>query len=681
MLNFANPLYLYWLPALAIPVVLHLINRSRPVVTFFPSLRFIRRAKLPQKGQRRLENRSLLLVRLLLLAALILILAKPKWSPRRVLSGPTQAAETLLLVDISASMGGWDSLPALRRQAQAVFKEHRGDRFGLIASSDHPELVLPLGTSPKDILRALDSLQISNLRGRHGPALQQAQALLSSGSRRQRLIIASDFQVSDWQDGDLPRFADQVDVQFLDVSPERARNLGIVAVQAKRLSEETIRVTVQVRNYGNAADRTTVQLQTDSGLLQQEALIPPRQNRQAVFTFSAHGSQTSEVRLSDDAYLGDNSYRFWCGAVPPARILAVVPFAQEPEKEAELFFIKTALGVPFATADAGCQLETVAAEHFFALNLAQVDALMLLGAVNYFGPPELSLLQGYLESGGTVLITPGRTAGHQIRKLGEAGLLDASFVKLVEAKQKMADSFLIGGVAPDSRLSLLFPKPEETDLMLFAIRRYVKVAPGPKSRSLLTLQNGDPALLEQDVARGRLVAPCFGLDHVWSDFPTASSFLPVLLEILHSPASERTTIQRLDCGQSPQVPEGLIASSASVGEVQAYDTSIPGAWLMGETPVEVNISRQESQLEKIDLLTLHSRLRLSASSQADFAAKATLDSPAAFGVPLWSICALAVVALLIVELFGAGLADQTFGIKRPPHPLGSPSQPSSSEKP
>ena len=58
-MRFLTPAFLAGLAALAIPVLIHLINRERRVVVEFPSLMFLR--KIPYKSVRRQKLRHILL--------------------------------------------------------------------------------------------------------------------------------------------------------------------------------------------------------------------------------------------------------------------------------------------------------------------------------------------------------------------------------------------------------------------------------------------------------------------------------------------------------------------------------------------------------------------------------------------------------------------------------------------
>src|SRR6478735_8927403 len=76
-MNFLAPAFLAGLAALAIPVIIHMINRERKVVVEFPSLMFLER--IPYKSVRRQKIRHLLLLilRCLALALLAAAFARP----------------------------------------------------------------------------------------------------------------------------------------------------------------------------------------------------------------------------------------------------------------------------------------------------------------------------------------------------------------------------------------------------------------------------------------------------------------------------------------------------------------------------------------------------------------------------------------------------------------------------
>ena len=77
MLVFANPAFLWALTAAAIPLMLHMFQRRRTVVTPFPTLRFLKAAQKRSSSRVRFENFLLWLLRTLLLLMIGFAFALP----------------------------------------------------------------------------------------------------------------------------------------------------------------------------------------------------------------------------------------------------------------------------------------------------------------------------------------------------------------------------------------------------------------------------------------------------------------------------------------------------------------------------------------------------------------------------------------------------------------------------
>src|SRR6476620_1448267 len=102
-MNFLAPAFF---AALAIPVLIHLINRERKEVIEFPSLMFLQR--IPYKSVRRQKLRHILLLalRCLAIALLVAAFARPFFEKKRQSANSlTGAREVVVLLDHSASMG------------------------------------------------------------------------------------------------------------------------------------------------------------------------------------------------------------------------------------------------------------------------------------------------------------------------------------------------------------------------------------------------------------------------------------------------------------------------------------------------------------------------------------------------------------------------------------------------
>ena len=71
-MSFLTPLFLVGLAGLAIPVILHLIQKERKNVVQFPSLMFLRRIPYQSVRRRRIRHWFLLVMRLAALALIVL---------------------------------------------------------------------------------------------------------------------------------------------------------------------------------------------------------------------------------------------------------------------------------------------------------------------------------------------------------------------------------------------------------------------------------------------------------------------------------------------------------------------------------------------------------------------------------------------------------------------------------
>jgi hypothetical protein len=76
-MNFLAPLFFVALAGLAIPVLIHLIQREKKQIQHFPSLMFVRRIPYKSVQRRRIHNWLLLLMRMGALALIILAFARP----------------------------------------------------------------------------------------------------------------------------------------------------------------------------------------------------------------------------------------------------------------------------------------------------------------------------------------------------------------------------------------------------------------------------------------------------------------------------------------------------------------------------------------------------------------------------------------------------------------------------
>ena len=107
-MSFLAPLFFVALAALAIPVLIHLIQREKKQVVRFPSLMFIQRVPYRSVRRRRIHNWLLLLVRLTALALIVLAFSRPFLERDDIDVATGGAREVVILLDQSYSLAFGD---------------------------------------------------------------------------------------------------------------------------------------------------------------------------------------------------------------------------------------------------------------------------------------------------------------------------------------------------------------------------------------------------------------------------------------------------------------------------------------------------------------------------------------------------------------------------------------------
>jgi hypothetical protein len=166
-LAFGSPWMLWGAALVALPILIHLLNRRATWWCPFAAMSFLLAAFKSRRRRLRMENLLLLLLRclLVLLAALAMALPfVPEDSPLAALSGGRR--ELVLIIDRSGSMGRLVApgvtaddrvLESLRRRLGAL-SEERGDAVTLICMGAGNPLPAPIGATPAMALAALDGL-------------------------------------------------------------------------------------------------------------------------------------------------------------------------------------------------------------------------------------------------------------------------------------------------------------------------------------------------------------------------------------------------------------------------------------------------------------------------------------------------------------------------------------------
>ena len=331
-MTFLAPLFALALAGLAIPVLLHLTQKEKKEVVYFPSLMFVRKIPYQASRRRRIQHWFLLLLRMAALTLIILAFTRPLWNTVDLPAALGQGArEVVVLLDTSYSMGYGPRWAAAQSAARdVVARLGASDRASIVTFGSGTEILLRNTAEHSALNSAIATAKPGASATRYSPALKVAGSLLAESQLpRREVVLISDFQRSGWrgQEGaSLPAGATltTVPIQGMASGP----NLSVTAVSLQRsrfANQERVTVTAGITNRSETPV-TNQQVKLEAGGLQV-----------ALKTFSVEGGASTSVsfdpftiagrnykgtvRLGDDALLADNSFNF---VVSPSESVHVI---------------------------------------------------------------------------------------------------------------------------------------------------------------------------------------------------------------------------------------------------------------------------------------------------------------------------------------------------------------------
>ena len=575
---FLNHLMLWGLFVASIPIIIHILNRRRHRALDWGAMRFLKVAFVTRHRRVRIEELILLILRTLLLALLVLAMARPFITSRRFSSAENRK-DLVIVLDASFSMGlksqGTTIFALAKAEARnAVDTLSDGDAVSVLLASNVPKpLVEGLSYDFEKIKGALarshESLSSLNMP----QSIDRALALLRKGQNPIReILIITDGQAHGWATGDVTAWqyvADQLEsftrkprVYVLTIGrKEQVTNLGVREIELRRTvvgTDRDVRITVNVRNSGeNAFDPSHLNFSIDGTRVRQvslEKLLPGAPTSASfVYRFKKSGSHFVTAELDSDMLESDNRAHFGLEVLEKLPVLLVDGATSPDPLKRETLFLNSALRptpryVVHPTVIAPAELARANLSEFRAVVLANVPRL---------GSTEIMKLTGFVRRGGGLLIVPGSrvdvdTYNATLWQKG-TGLLPTKMLKIVGDAARRDQPFRISetGLRNYAATKLLADK-EKSDLGDAQIFRYVKMAARAETTGVsvpLRLANADPLLVERQIEKGRVMVVACPLDATWSDLAMRNAFVVLVHEVIYYLASPLLPAHNIPAGK------------------------------------------------------------------------------------------------------------------------------------
>ena len=189
MFGFVNPLLLFGLLGIAVPILIHLLMRQRPRPRPWAAMIWLRNAVQVAQRRYRLTNFLLLLLRCLIALLIALAIARPS------MIGLGQGGDVVLVVDVSTSMGPTrDGSPLSTLASRLQEANPSSGAVRLITVGD--EVLLRQEGDWAEALDLLDKLEAETFAGGLDRLVvrEQVQTLIDMIPERSQVILVSDFR-------------------------------------------------------------------------------------------------------------------------------------------------------------------------------------------------------------------------------------------------------------------------------------------------------------------------------------------------------------------------------------------------------------------------------------------------------------------------------------------------------
>lgn len=547
-MSFLNPLFLFALAAVGLPLLIHLLNLRRPQKVSFSTLAFFKELKNTTIRRIRVKRFLLLLLRLAAIACLALVLARPFLPPSLSGGGNAQApALNAVLLDNSISMSRIGTKGPLIDQAKELALKLAE------SSKDEDRFLLQLTNGEAGISNILNT---ANFR-RSVDEVEAVSAGNFISSRMKGLVQTLDeapyevknvFLITDGQQSQLQPLADPemeglsftvIDVGAVDVQNTVVSNVSTSTNMLGVNIPFTLNVELANESEVPAANQF-VSLEFEGQNAGQYS-VSLQANERKTFSFEISPSQTGSAKgkifVEGDEFQPDNEY-FFTVQVPEKRDILWI---RGQDHSQEFVSYTGAMLRAAGENDAQMNYKEASPEILETENLSNYDAVILDG-INEVPEYSFSSLQDFAQNGGGILFFPSEqgvlnnyNAFLSEFNVGRFGGLQgeyASFRSVAKADEILEDHPAFSGLFErEQNEELRFTNPD--------IFYYYKLLTGGSGTSfdLLTMNNGDVAVHEKRVGQGTLILSSFGNDPGWTNFAVKPLFAPFYYRLLLYAAS------------------------------------------------------------------------------------------------------------------------------------------------
>lgn len=689
-MSFLTPLYALGLLAIAAPILFHLIQRKPRGEVPFSSLMFLTPTPPRLTRRSRLDNLLLLLLRAAALTLLALAFARPFWRQAAHTDfGNVERRRIAVVIDTSASMRRGDLWPKAKKLAEDAIAACRpADELALFAFDGTSRPLLSFhesATLDPSRRQAVARAQLDRLAPTWG-GTDLGQALIDTvaaiedvadtsekaGRMPRRIVLISDLQQGSRLEA-LGGFEWPSDVELdlktvTDLGSNASLHILADVIESDPSKGRPGRRVGVTNEPGSTREKFQLVRVDEKGVEAGQPIdvyVPPGESRVVQLPKPQRESAPGTLRLKGDAHPFDNTLY----SADERREEATVLYVGKDESDDPAGLLYYLERVFHDTPRRSVTIRT--ASPAVALTLESPRSLPLVILAGETTTENARKLRAYGEAGGTVLNV--MTAAGKAETL--ATLLDIPPWAIEEGTVKR--DLMLGEIAFDHPLFSALAPAQYNDFTKIHFWKYRRLGTDELNgaRILARFENGDPAIMEWGIGKGRIIVLASGWTPRDSQLARSSKFVPLMAALLEGrdarPASQANHLvhdplplpvaEGTAKGLTVRTPGGGTVATAP-GSTTFSETARPGRYTIettaGAREFAVNLDPLESKTAPLHVETLEQfGCRLANHSQANVDRdhlRQMHNAELEGRQKLWRWLIVTAIGILIVETWLAG---------------------------
>ncbi|PLX05506.1 MAG: hypothetical protein C0598_14495 [Marinilabiliales bacterium] len=517
-MSFTNPEILYALPAVLIPLIIHLFNFRRYKKQYFSNVDLLKEISIETKKQNQIKHFIVMLLRMLTIASLIFAFAGPQFANKDEKALNVRNI-TGIYIDNSFSMEAGDLngrvFDKVVNMARQIVKDSPKEALFVVQNNNDNLLRIQ---NKDEALSFIDNTSINSNSANLNIVVDQfhsfaeqnksyyLQTYLFSDFQKTSMVAESivDDSIASWNFIKMYNqetaniFIDSVYILNPVLLPDRIENLYVIIKNASENSVENLGLKLiineEIKSIANAdigpGEIKTIEMQFNTG------------NK---------SWKKAQIEIEDYPVTFDDKLLFAFEVYDKINVLAI------NKEKAEVVFSA------FYASDSIFNLEQTSYRSIDYQGLS-ANNLIILNGLDNISSGLISNLVDYVSNGGNLMLIPpadGEISDfNQLLSSINMGQIYGPAISETRIKGVKLENSIFGDAIEDL--------PENADLPILFKQYQYGGSFNTNTISLLDLLNGDPLLLKKDLGSGEVFLLNISLDQEFSNLSRHKLFVPLM---------------------------------------------------------------------------------------------------------------------------------------------------------